>query len=291
MKTATNERNKGDDSRLLGLVIALIGGFLLGSAIASQLGQPEGMAQAQAAAYVEDGQVLPENEGKLVIVTGTLTQKGDVLDEQMGLTFDVPILYRVVERYELDTTVGDGAWDWVEQVSNDPSDLGCRYFTGTVMLGDFQLGEDMLTLFPTDSYYSRFREAELKAAGLNQETEGSAIYVSPDENVTRGTSFTLLGLLGDDDVRVSYRCYDTAVTPTVTLIARQSGNTLTPASLDEVSFSDVAAGTLTKAEFLESASDEMTGGNLWQGLIGAAVLLFGICQIVRWYLPKKGKQR
>lgn len=279
----TNKSGKAD-KRVSGVILMVVGLLLLIFAISEQLGVPQSLALARDAVYVADGQVKAENEGQLVIVTGTLTQSGNVTDPLLGLTFDAPVLYRVVEAYELDSTIGDGVWSWERQYSSDAQELACGYVTGDVMLGEFTLAEDILSGFPTDSYYASFSGEELTQAGLHTETVGDITYLTQAEGVSQGTTYSIWGLLSNEDVRISYQCFDTAQTPTVTLIARQSGNTLTLADLEDVSFSSVASGTLTKEEFLSAASEELTQSNLWVALVAVALLAWGVYRFVKYYI-------
>lgn len=275
--------DKKADKRISGLIVMLAGLLLLIFAIREQTGMPQSLAAARNAAYVSDGQVLAENEGRLVIVTGTLVQEGDTVDELLGLHFDVPVLYRVVEEYTLDTTVGDGTWSWEKRYSDVAGELACDTIAGNVKLGSFTLAEDILSAFPTDTVYDRFSEDELTQAGLHAESN----YITRDTGVNRGTSTTLLGLFGDGDVRISYRCFDTAENPTVTLIAYQNGNTLTQANFEEVSFSSVMPGTLSKEEFLSAASEDLTQDNLLIALAAAALLLYGGYRFGKYYRKRK----
>lgn len=285
MAKKTGEGNA--DKRVSGIIFMVIGLFVLVLLIKEQLDLPQTMAQAQNAAYVTDGQVDPENDGKLVIVTGTLTQNGDAEDTLLGLHFDAPALYRVVEKYELDSTIGDGVWSWEKQYSDSAEELACGYVTGKVTLGEFTLAEDILSAFPTDSYYADFSEEALTQAGLHTEAVGDIVYITQATGVSQGTTYSIWGLMGDGDVRVSYRYYDVSQQPTITLIAYQEGDTLTLANFEDVSFDSVMPGTLTKEEFLSAASDDLTQTNLWFILAAAALTAYGAYQFGKYYFQKK----
>lgn len=282
---AENRKKKISDTRAAGVICVLFGGVLLAGTVKQQIDLPDEQKLAQTAVYLENAELLPENEGKLVILTGTVEMSGDTVDALTGLSFDVPVLYRVVEEYTLDTGYAVSEWTWTQIHSNDPNDVDCDFVcSDAVTIGDFVIGSELLEQFPRETIYTRYQEDELAYAGLETQQDGDTVYLAADgDNATAWNHTSLLGLFSNGDVRISYECYDTSVTPEVTMIGYQTGDTLTLASVDEISFPDVMAGQLTQEEFIEAVSGETTEGSLLAVVLGLAVCALGVYWIVSYY--------
>lgn len=66
----------------------------------------DGMTWADAI-YVKDAKILPENEGKLVAVSGHPEMLEAVVDENIGVSFPSPKVYRSVEVLIYNSTFKD----------------------------------------------------------------------------------------------------------------------------------------------------------------------------------------
>lgn len=63
-------------NKIIGIILIVIGLFCVFGAISVNSGAPETAKVISNAVYVSDGKVLPENEGKVVIVPGVLDSAG-----------------------------------------------------------------------------------------------------------------------------------------------------------------------------------------------------------------------
>ena len=77
------------------IVCALFTAFLGIKATGNAPGNQEIIKDA---VYVSDGKVLPENEGKVVIVNGTLDAPLPFVDDETGIELDSIVAYRHVEK-------------------------------------------------------------------------------------------------------------------------------------------------------------------------------------------------
>ena len=96
------------------------------------------------ATYVGDPQVLEENEGQRVIVSGTVETVAGAVDEQVGISFASPVVRRSVE--ELDYT---DEWVWRGVSSGTTgAPLTDATLVGGVRLGQFELDDRMAAALP-----------------------------------------------------------------------------------------------------------------------------------------------
>lgn len=121
------------------------------------------------AIFVEDGKVLPENEGKLVAVSGSPVMIEGAHDEQIGVDFPSPSVYRAVElvKYSFLDSMGDGdrsGYRIRRIYQEDAKDgLDTRTIVGRVGLGEFELDEDLIIDLPVvrvDVEYSTFSQKD-----------------------------------------------------------------------------------------------------------------------------------
>ncbi len=95
------------------------------------------------AIYVKDAKVLPENEGKLVAVSGHPEMLEAVVDENVGVSFPSPKVYRSVEVL----TYNSAFKDWrVKAVKEGKSEDGLETgtLTGRVAIGEFELDQEVI---------------------------------------------------------------------------------------------------------------------------------------------------
>ena len=93
----------------------------------------DGMTWADAI-YVKDAKILPENEGKLVVISGYPEILEAVIDENIGVSFPSPKVYRSVEALTYNSTFKDWTVKAVnEGQSKDGLETGT--LTGRVAFG------------------------------------------------------------------------------------------------------------------------------------------------------------
>ena len=106
-----------------GIIMIAAGAIVLAVGIQTFVSAPERTGQIESAVYIENGQVLPENDGKLVIVSGKLEAELPLEDSVTGVKLMSPAATRNVQIYEAKTIDNETTWDW-EPVANDYSEEG-----------------------------------------------------------------------------------------------------------------------------------------------------------------------
>ena len=79
-----------------GIIMIAAGAIVLAVGIQTFVSAPERTGQIESAVYIENGQVLPENDGKLVIVSGKLEAELPLEDSVTGVKLPSPVASRNV---------------------------------------------------------------------------------------------------------------------------------------------------------------------------------------------------
>ena len=155
-------------------VILIIGGVLFASlAIKALFSAPKSEEQIRAAATIKDGRILPENEGKLVVVSGTLKAAEPLQDPITGVKLPGVTAKRTVWTYKQDTTSDDEqVWDWKPE-NTDYSEkanfgINAEILTTTMLaaptlLGEFKVEGKLLNPLIRNTEFTKYDEQSLNA--------------------------------------------------------------------------------------------------------------------------------
>lgn len=173
--------------------------------------------------YVTDGKVNPENEGKVVLVSGKIEYDELVTFLELD-SFETIKINRKVEDY-LRVTDRDGrkTEKWVERVEVEDEETDDYLKTivsdekvAKVRIGEFELDEKGLSLIPTDSFYhGQEKIGDLLSAGFWYERD-------PEEET-----------LKVGDMKLTYQYYDLEKNPNLSILAVQKGNSFEPYKVDK----------------------------------------------------------
>ena len=130
------------------IVCALFTAFLGIKAAGNASGNQEIIKDA---VYVADGKVLPENEGKIVIVNGTLEAPLPFVDEETGIELDSIVAYRHVEkaRVVLGSDEKEDTWSWDSTLNENDFGGSKKLVAPGVTIGEFEVAEMLLQPVPT----------------------------------------------------------------------------------------------------------------------------------------------
>ena len=154
-------------------VILIIGGVLFASlAIKALFSAPKSEEQIRAAATIKDGRILPENEGKLVVVSGTLKAAEPLQDPITGVKLPGVTAKRTVWTYKQDTNSDDEqVWDWKPE-NTDYSEkanfgINAEILTTTMLaaptlLGEFKVESKLLNPLIRNTEFTQYDEKSLK---------------------------------------------------------------------------------------------------------------------------------
>jgi hypothetical protein len=138
------------------IILIVLGVALIALGVKGLMDIPGQKAMLEAAVYLNEPVVLPENEGKLVILHGKPEMTAPAYDEELGLTLDTIKAYRYAEEYK--QTSGEQLeykYAWVSK--------GQKSIMGKASVGEFALDEKTLVGLPADSEYEDFNMEELSA--------------------------------------------------------------------------------------------------------------------------------
>ena len=152
------------------IILIVLGVALLALGVKGLMDIPGQQAMLNAAVYLEEPVVLPENEGKLVIIHGKPEMTAPAYDEELGLTLNTIKAYRYDEEYKLKSSEKLlYKYGWVSK--------GSKGIVGKASLGEFALDEKTLNGFAADSEYDDFDMTEISAKGYEvsrgKTTEGA----------------------------------------------------------------------------------------------------------------------
>lgn len=244
------------------------------------------------AVYLEEPAVLPENEGKMVIIHGKPEMTAPAYDDELGITLNSIKAYRYDEEYtKTIRKQNSDTYNWLSR--------GQKSIAGEAALGEFVLDEKMLIGFPADSDYENFDFAEISAAGysigrgLTDEgamtdrwyvivggPEGEAYYYAPFENSREADVPRLTRELNQsiaeerDGTRAyAYKVFSGVVSEEMTVAGVQRGNLLEP---HEKLGAVVNNGVLSQEELVKTRSASLAGGSIAFMALGLLLVVLGL---------------
>jgi len=241
------------------------------------------------AVWLDEPVVLPENEGKLVIIHGKPEMTAPACDEELGITVNAIKAYRYDEEYkQISGEKGVFKYGWVSR--------GSKEIAGEASVGEFALDEKTISGFAADSEYDDFDMAELRAngyeAGRGKTAEGAwtdrwwvivggTYYYDSFEYSNDLSTAHILREMDRNTAEeragakaYAYKVYTGLLSEEVTVAGIQRGTSL---AADETLGAIVRNGVLSKEEVLSSQVNSVTGGSvLFMLLPGAACVFFGL---------------
>ncbi len=140
------------------IILIVLGAALIALGVKALVELPGQKAVLEAAVYLDEPAVLPENEGKMVIIHGKPEMIAPAYDEELGLTINTIKAYRYAEEYKQTSSENlEYKYGWVSK--------GQKGICGKASLGEFALDEKTVNGFTVDSEYEDFDMTELSANG------------------------------------------------------------------------------------------------------------------------------
>ena len=145
------------------------------------------------AVYAEDGKVLPENEGKIVIVPGKLEAVNPLVDEITGVELPGVIAKRTVERYEkVSNSDEDGTYytlEWKNTIlakDNEFNDIVSSVLTAEAKVGEFVIDNNALHHVAVGKPFNNFDSQALHQKGYGIHTKTGTTYISKIDFMPEG---------------------------------------------------------------------------------------------------------
>ena len=269
------------------IILLVLGIALIALGIKNFADLPGQSDMLEAAVYLDEAVILPENEGKMVIIHGKPEMTALAYDEELGLSLDTIKAYRYAEEYKLTSSEKlEYQYGWVAK--------GQKSIVGKASLGEFALDEKTLIGLPADSEYEDFNMEEISAKGYEvskgKTTEGA--WTDRWWVIVGGTYYyDAFEYSGNLDIphltremnkeiaeeregakAYAYKVY-TGTDAGVTVAGIQQGSSLVA---HEKLGAIVKEGVQTKDQLLSSNKNGVIGGAVVFMLIGAVLVVLGI---------------
>mgnify|MGYP004646008687 FL=1 len=266
-------------------VILIIGGILFALlAVKALVSAPQSYEKIRAAATIEDGKVTPENEGKLVVVSGTLKPAEQLRDPITGVKLPGVTAKRTVWTYERDTNSDDETvWDWKPEVTDysEKANFGinAEILTTTMLaaptlLGEFKVESKLLNPLIRNTEFTQYDEESLKD-GWNVLSGGkeSRYCVSRENNLPKKTK-GMYSTTGYGSQKISYGIVSPDDPLEYTIIGVQKGDTLIKS--EDVDSVTTIKGIMTAQEFAEENKKGVRGGSIFGIIAGILLAVIGV---------------
>ena len=263
--------------KIIGIVLIVIGLFCVFGAFSVNSGAPETAEVIGNAVYVSDGKVLPENEGKVVIVPGMLNA-APFVDRETGIAINSAVAWRHVEKLYIEEDTEDETeyWAWKTDMSAFGGDK--KIVAPNVTLGEFAVAEELLQTLSANQKRTEYSKKELNQMGWSTFIDDGKTYLyqgdwMPRDEDTLDSVNTLLDKNAYRDYvgtyRISYDEMDGG--PEYTVVALQKDGQLV--RVPDVTLRAIRSGHLTQDAILENEASSAKGGMI-TAIVGA-VLCFG----------------
>lgn len=236
------------------------------------------------AVYVADGKVLPANEGKVVIVNGTLDAPLPFVDDETGIELDSIVAYRHVEKARVVLGGEDevDTWTWDSTLNENDFGGSKKLVAPGVTLGEFEVAEMLLQPVPTLGEMTEFYIGEGYDAQWYIFEEKGLDYLYQldympleDSEVYRDTitkDYPTSKQKNEGTLRVRYDVVEDGTSMDYTIIGLQKNGKLE--EVEELDLIAVVSGHLTPEEMLEHVESNAKTGTI--GTIAVAVVLLGV---------------
>ena len=262
------------------IILIVLGAALIALSVKGVMDIPGQQAALESAVYLDEPMMLPENEGKLVIIHGVPEMLAPVYDEELKLTIDTIKAYRYKETYkQTGFTDEERKWEWVSGTQTS--------LVGEAKIGEFELDADILIAFPAESDFTDFDAAETRDYVLTYKSVATGeVVVLPDGGYYADTNVTYVGdsyfnWLGANHVAerlegktaYRYKYYNPDKNGEHTVVGIQQGGRLVK---DENLGAMVRNGVLTKEQMLSSNKGGIIGGAVAFAVLGVVLLFLGV---------------
>lgn len=266
-------------------VILIIGGILFASlAVKALMSAPQTYEKIKTAVTIKDGKVIPENEGKLVVVSGTLKPAEQLQDPITGVKLPGVTAKRTVWTYKQDTGSGDEkVWDWHPE-NTDYSEkanfgINADILTSTMLaaptlLGEFKVESKFLNPLSRGTEFTQYDEQSLKAGWKLLSGGRESSYCVSKENWLPKKSTGTYSAAGYGAQKISYGIVSPDDPLEYTIIGVQKGDTLIES--EDVDSVTTVKGIMTAEEFAEENKKGVRGGSIFGIVAGILLAIIGV---------------
>ena len=266
-------------------VILIIGGILFASlAVKALMAAPQTYERIKAAATIKDGRVVPENEGKLVVVSGTLKPAEQLQDPITGVKLPGVTAKRTVWTYKQDTNSDDEqVWDWKPE-NTDYSEkanfgINAEILTSTMLaaptlLGEFKVESKLLIPLIRNTEFTQYDEESLNAGWKVLSGGKESRYCVSKEHYLPKKTTGMYSSTGYGSQKISYGIVSPDDPLEYTILGVQKGDTLIKS--EDVDSVTTFKGLMTAEEFADESKKEARGGSIFGIVAGILLAVIGV---------------
>lgn len=270
--------------KIIGIIL-IIGGLLFAAlAVKALVTAPQSYERIRTAATIKDGKVIPENEGKLVVVSGTLKPAEQLQDPITGVKLPGVTAKRTVWTYKQDTGSGDEkVWDWKPE-NTDYSEkanfgINAEILTTTMLaaptlLGEFKVESKLLNPLIRNTEFKQYDEKSLNAGWKVISGGRESRYCVSKENWLPKKSTGTYSSTGYGAQKISYGIVSPDDPLEYTIIGVQKGDTLIKS--EDVDSVTTVKGIMTAEEFAEENKKGVRGGSIFGIVAGILLAIIGV---------------
>lgn len=269
--------------KIIGIIL-IIGGLLFAAlAIKALVSAPHSYEKIKAAPTIKDGKLTPENEGKLVVVSGTLKPAEQLQDPITGVKLPGVTAKRTVWTYKQDTGSGDEkVWDWHPE-NTDYSEkanfgINAEILTSTMLaaptlLGEFKVEGKLLNPLIRNTEFTQYDEESLNAGWKVLSGGKESRYCVSKEYQLPKKSTGMYSTTGYGSQKISYGIVSPDDPLEYTIVGVQKGDTLIKS--EDVDSVTTVKGIMTAQEFAEENKKGVRGGSIFGIIAGILLAVIG----------------
>lgn len=270
--------------KIIGVILIIGGIFFALLAVKALVSAPQSYEKIRAAATIKDGKLTPENEGKLVVVSGTLKPAEQLQDPITGVKLPGVTAKRTVWTYERDTNSDDEqVWDWKPETT-DYSEKGnfginAEILTSTMLaaptlLGEFKVESELLNPLIRNTEFTQYDEESLKDGWKVLSGGKESRYCVSKEHWLPKKSTGMYSTTGYGSQKISYGIVSPNDPLEYTIVGIQKGDTLIKS--EDVDSVTTIKGIMTAEEFAEENKKGVRGGSIFGIISGILLAVIGV---------------
>ena len=270
--------------KIIGVILIIGGIFFASLAVKALVASPQSYEKIRAATTIKDGKVIPENEGKLVVVSGTLKAAEPLQDPITGVKLPGVTAKRTVWTYERDTNSDDEqVWDWKPK-NTDYSEkanfgINAEILTTTMLaaptlLGEFKVESELLNPLIRNTEFTQYDEESLKDGWKVLSGGKESRYCVSKENWLPKKTTGMYSTTGYGAQKISYGIVSSDDPLEYTIIGVQKGDTLIKS--EDVDSVTTVKGIMTAQEFAEENKKGVRGGSIFGIVAGILLAIIGV---------------
>ena len=269
--------------KIIGVILIIGGIFFASLAVKALVSAPQSYEKIRVAATIKDGKLTPENEGKLVVVSGTLKPAEQLQDPITGVKLPGVTAKRTVWTYKQNAGSGDEkVWDWQPE-NTDYSEkanfgINAEILTTTMLaaptlLGEFKVEGKLLNPLMRTTEFTQYDKESLNA-GWNLLSGGKeSRYCISKEHWLPKKSTGTYSTTGYGSQKVSYGIVSPDDPLEYTIVGVQKEGNLVEA--DDIDAVTTVKGIMTAEEFAEENKKGVRGGSIFGIIAGILLAVIG----------------